>query len=125
MGAADLAVTSATLRNDNTKLKEKNLELSVKAGDATQLNAENAHLRALLELGSRASTQTTPVEVQYDTRDPFTLKVLIGKGAQQGIQNGAPAANEHGVIGQVTRGFPPQSRRTPLSEQEQPRPVQT
>ena len=47
MGAADLAVTSATLRNENTKLKEKNLELSVKAGDATQLDRrERASSRA-------------------------------------------------------------------------------
>ncbi|SOE51923.1 rod shape-determining protein MreC [Burkholderia sp. D7] len=124
MGAADLAVTSATLRNENTKLKEKNLQLSVKAGDAAQLNAENAHLRALLQLGSRASTQTTPVEVQYDTRDPFTQKVVIGKGAQQGIQNGAPVVNEDGVIGQVTRVFPLQSEVTLLSDKDQAVPVQ-
>jgi rod shape-determining protein MreC len=124
MGAADLAVTSATLRNENSKLKAKNLELSVKAGDATQLNAENAHLRSLLELGSRASTQTTPVEVQYDTRDPFTQKVVIGKGAQQGIQDGAPVVNEDGVIGQVTRVFPLQSEVTLLSDKDQAVPVQ-
>ena len=124
MGAADLAVTSATLRNENTKLKEKNLQLSVKAGDAAQLNAENAHLRALLQLGSRASTQTTPVEVQYDTRDPFTQKIVIGKGAQQGIQNGAPVVNEDGVIGQVTRVFPLQSEVTLLSDKDEAVPVQ-
>jgi rod shape-determining protein MreC len=124
MGAADLAVTSANLRNENTKLKAKNLDLSVKASDATQLTAENAHLRALLQLGSRASTQTTPVEVQYDTRDPFTQKVVIGKGSQQGIQDGAPVVNEDGVIGQVTRVFPLQSEVTLLSDKDQAVPVQ-
>jgi rod shape-determining protein MreC len=124
MGAADLAVTSATLRNENTKLKAKNLELSVKAGDAAQLTAENTHLRALLELGSRASTKTTPVEVQYDTRDPFTQKVVIGKGSQQGIQDGAPVVNEDGVIGQITRVFPLQSEVTLLSDKDQAVPVQ-
>ena len=55
MGAADLAVTSATLRSENAKLANKNLELSVKAGDAAQLAIENAHLRALLNLQSRVS----------------------------------------------------------------------
>jgi rod shape-determining protein MreC len=124
MGAADLAVTSANLRNENTKLKAKNLDLSVKASDATQLTAENAHLRALLQLGSRASTQTTPVEVQYDTRDPFTQKVVIGKGSQQGIQDGAPVVNEDGVIGQITRVFPLQSEVTLLSDKDQAVPVQ-
>jgi rod shape-determining protein MreC len=124
MGAADLAVTSATLRAENEKLKAKNLELSMKAGDASQLGVENGHLRELLQLQARANTQTIPVEVQYDTRDPFTQKVVIGKGAQQGILNGAPVVNEDGLIGQVTRVFPMQSEVTLLSDKDQAVPVQ-
>ncbi|MDR5853307.1 rod shape-determining protein MreC [Caballeronia sp. LZ062] len=124
MGAADLAVTSATLRSENRKLADKNLELSIKAGDAAQLNIENAHLRALLNLQSRATTQTTPAEIQYDTRDPFTQKVVIGKGSQQGIQDGAPVVDEEGVIGQVTRVFPLQSEVTLLTDKDQAVPVQ-
>ncbi|WP_244847643.1 rod shape-determining protein MreC [Caballeronia sp. SL2Y3] len=124
MGAADLAVTSATLRSENRKLADKNLELSIKAGDAAQLNIENAHLRALLNLQSRATTQTTPAEIQYDTRDPFTQKVVIGKGSQQGIQDGAPVVDEEGVIGQVTRVFPMQSEVTLLTDKDQAVPVQ-
>jgi rod shape-determining protein MreC len=124
MGAADLAVTSANLRAENSTLKAKNLQLSLKAGDASQLNIENAHLRALLQLQARANTQTIPVEVQYDTRDPFTQKVVIGKGAQQGIQNGAPVVNEDGMIGQVTRVFPMQSEVTLLTDKDQAVPVQ-
>jgi rod shape-determining protein MreC len=95
MGAADLAVTSATLRSENRKLADKNLQLSVKAG-----------------------------EIQYDTRDPFTQKVVISKGSQQGIQDGAPVVNEDGVIGQVTRVFPLQSEVTLLTDKDQAVPVQ-
>ncbi|SAK40554.1 rod shape-determining protein MreC [Caballeronia catudaia] len=124
MGAADLAVTSATLRSENAKLADKNLELSVKAGDAAQLAIENAHLRALLNLQSRASTDETPAEIQYDTRDPFTQKVVIGKGSQQNIQDGAPVVTEDGVIGQVTRVFPLQSEVTLLTDKDQAVPVQ-
>jgi rod shape-determining protein MreC len=124
MGAADLAVTSATLRSQNAKLADKNLELSVKAGDAAQLATENAHLRALLNLQSRATTEETPAEIQYDTRDPFTQKVVIGKGSQQNIQDGAPVVTEDGVIGQVTRVFPLQSEVTLLTDKDQAVPVQ-
>ncbi|CCD37224.1 Rod shape-determining protein MreC [Candidatus Paraburkholderia kirkii UZHbot1] len=124
MGAADLAVTSATLRSENKKLADKNLELSVKAGDAAQLAIENAHLRALLNLQSRATTDETPAEIQYDTRDPFTQKVVIGKGSQQNIQDGAPVVTEDGVIGQVTRMFPLQSEVTLLTDKDQAVPVQ-
>ena len=47
MGAADLAVTSATLRTENQKLAAKNLQLSLQANQAAELNAENARLRAI------------------------------------------------------------------------------
>ena len=55
-------ITSATLRSENQKLADKNLQLSIKAGDAAQLSIENSHLRALLQLQARATTQTTPAE---------------------------------------------------------------
>jgi len=124
MGAADLAVTSATLRADNTQLHTRNLQLSQQANQAAALAAENGHLRALLQLSQRIGAQTTPAEIQYDTRDPFTQKVVIGGGSQQGIQNGAPVLSEDGVIGQVTRVFPMQSEVTLLTDKDQAVPVE-
>jgi rod shape-determining protein MreC len=124
MGAADLAVTSATLRSENDKLHTKDLQLSQQANTAAELAAENGHLRALLQLSQRSTTQTLPAEIQYDTRDPFTQKVIIGRGAQQGIQDGSPVVNEDGVIGQVTRVFPLQAEVTLLTDKDQAVPVQ-
>ena len=124
MGAADLAVTSATLRSENDKLRAKDLQLSQQANTAAELAAENAHLRALLQLSQRSTTQSLPAEIQYDTRDPFTQKVVIGRGAQQGIQNGSPVVNEDGVIGQVTRVFPLQAEVTLLTDKDQAVPVE-
>jgi rod shape-determining protein MreC len=124
MGAADLAVTSATLRNENAKLRAKDLQLSQQANTAASLAAENGHLRALLELSQRLTTQSLPAEIQYDTRDPFTQKVVIGRGAQQGIQNGSPVVDEDGVIGQVTRVFPLQAEVTLLTDKDQAVPVE-
>ncbi|MDE1181413.1 rod shape-determining protein MreC [Paraburkholderia sp.] len=124
MGAADLAVTSATLRGENDKLRAKDLQLSVQANTAAEVSAENAHLRALLQLSQRIATQTIPAEIQYDTRDPFTQKVVIGRGGQQGISNGSPVVNEDGVIGQITRVFPMQAEVTLLTDKDQAVPVQ-
>lgn len=124
MGAADLAVTSATLRGENDALRKKNLQLSLQANSAAELNAENAHLRSLLQLSQRMTTQSTPAEIQYDTRDPFTQKVVIGRGTQQGIQDGSPVVNEDGVIGQVTRVFPLQAEVTLLTDKDQAVPVE-
>ncbi len=124
MGAADLAVSSTTLRTENDKLRAKNLQLSQQANQVAELGAENGHLRALLQLSQRSTTQSTPAEIQYDTRDPFTQKVVIGRGSQQGINNGSPVVNEDGVIGQVTRVFPLQSEVTLLTDKDQAVPVQ-
>ncbi|MEX3634935.1 rod shape-determining protein MreC [Paraburkholderia sp. BR14320] len=124
MGAADLAVTSATLRNENAKLRAKDLQLSQQANTAASLAAENTHLRALMQLSQQLTTQSLPAEIQYDTRDPFTQKVVIGRGAQQGIQNGSPVVDEDGVIGQVTRVFPLQAEVTLLTDKDQAVPVE-
>lgn len=124
MGAADLAVTSSALRTENTQLHARNLQLSQQANEAASLAAENAHLRALLQLSQRIGAQTTPAEIQYDTRDPFTQKVVIGGGSQQGVQNGSPVLSEDGVIGQVTRVFPMQSEVTLVTDKDQAVPVE-
>ncbi|NML33441.1 rod shape-determining protein MreC [Paraburkholderia antibiotica] len=124
MGAADLAVTSATLRNENDKLRTRDLQMSQQANTAASLAAENTHLRALLQLSQHLTTQSLPAEIQYDTRDPFTQKVVIGRGAQQGIQNGSPVVTEDGVIGQVTRVFPLQAEVTLLTDKDQAVPVE-
>lgn len=124
LGATGFVISTATLRSDNGKLTTQNLQLSLEAHRNASLAAENAHLRALLDLARNAGTRTTPAEVQYDMRDPFTQKVVIGRGSQQGIQNGSPVVSEDGMIGQVTRVFPMQSEVTLLTDKDQAVPVQ-
>ncbi|MEX3556563.1 MAG: rod shape-determining protein MreC [Burkholderia gladioli] len=124
MGAADLAATNASLRHDNQQLRERNLALSLQANQADQLMSDNAHLRAVLGLRARIAAQSTPVEIQYDTSDPFSQKVVIGHGSHDDIQNGAPVVTEDGVVGQVTRVFPLQSEITLITDRNLAIPVQ-
>ncbi|GLU34280.1 rod shape-determining protein MreC [Trinickia caryophylli] len=124
LGATSFVVGTSTLRSDNAKLSARNLQLSVEANRNASLAAENAHLRALLDLSKAVGTPATPAEIQYDTRDPFTQKVVIGRGSQQDIQNGSPVVTEDGMIGQVTRVFPMQAEVTLLTDKDQAVPVQ-
>ncbi|MEX3605366.1 MAG: rod shape-determining protein MreC [Burkholderia sp.] len=124
MGAADIAATNVLLRHDNQELRERNLALSLQANQAGQLMSDNAHLRAVLGLRTRIVAQSTPVEIQYDTSDPFSQKVVIGHGSHDDIQNGAPVVTEDGVIGQVTRLFPLQSEITLITDRDLGIPVQ-
>ncbi|KVG25245.1 rod shape-determining protein MreC [Burkholderia diffusa] len=124
MGAADIAATGASLRHENDALRKRNLQLSTQANQAAVLTQENMHLRAVLELRQHIATQSTPVEIQYDTSDPFTQKIVIGQGSQQGIQNGAPVVSEDGVVGQITRVFPLQAEVTLITDRDLAIPVQ-
>ncbi|WP_175837233.1 rod shape-determining protein MreC [Burkholderia anthina] len=124
MGAADIAVTGASLRHENDALRKRNLQLSTQANQAAVLAQENVHLRAVLELRQHIATQSTPVEIQYDTSDPFTQKIVIGQGSQQGIQDGSPVVSEDGVIGQITRVFPLQAEVTLITDRDLAIPVQ-
>ncbi|KAF1017956.1 MAG: rod shape-determining protein MreC [Burkholderia sp.] len=122
MGTADLA--NASLRRANQQLRERNLALSLQANQARQLMSDNAHLRAVLGLRERIAAQSTPVEIQYDTSDPFSQKVVISHGSQDDIQNGAPVVTEDGVVGQVTGVFPLQSEITLITDRDLAMPVQ-
>jgi rod shape-determining protein MreC len=124
LGAAGLVTSSARLHTDNQRLAAQNLRLSVEANRNASLAAENAQLRSLLGLAKQVDTEAQSAEIQYDMRDPFTQKVVIGRGSQQGIQNGSPVVSEDGMIGQVTRVFPMQSEVTLLTDKDQAVPVQ-
>jgi len=110
--------TQAQLREENAELRAKALAYSQNAQRYQAAEAEAAQLRRLIGATERVEVQATPAEVLYGSRDPYTHKVFIGKGAQQGIRAGSPVADENGLIGQVTRVHPLISEVTLLTDQE-------
>jgi rod shape-determining protein MreC len=123
-GTLGFFTTAQTLRAENTALQARNLQLALTASQVEQLQAENLHLRGLLQLASRPAVQSIPSEIQYDTRDPFTQKVVIDHGAHSGVQVGAPVVNEAGVLGQVTRVYALQAEVTLITDKDEAIPVQ-
>ena len=83
-----------------------------------QLQAENERLRRLLELRPATSVPSQTAEVLFEAPDPFSRRVVIDRGATQGVVAGAPVINEAGVLGQVTRVYPLSSEVTLLSDRE-------
>src|SRR6266852_867928 len=88
------------------------------------LRSENAQLRRLLEARERLPRESTLAEILYQGRDPFSRKVIIDKGRQQGIRPGQAVIDDIGVIGQVTRVYPLLSEVTLITDKEQRTPVQ-
>jgi len=96
---------------------------SLRSGQVEQLALENLQLRRLLELRERLTSSTLAAEVLYDSADPFTRKVVIDKGALQGVLPSSPVMDDAGVLGQVTRVMPLVSEVTLVIDREQSIPV--
>ncbi|RVU49143.1 rod shape-determining protein MreC [Rubrivivax rivuli] len=88
-----------------------------------QLQQENDRLRALLELRQAVAVRSRPAEVLYEAADPYSRKVIIDRGATQGVVLGAPVINEAGVLGQVTRLYPLTAEVTLLADKDAAIPV--
>ena len=90
---------------------------------ADQLRKENERLRALLELRSGLTVQSTAAEIVYEAADPYSRKVVIDRGSTHGVAPGSPVIDEAGVLGQVTRVFPLTSEVTLLADKDAAIPI--
>jgi rod shape-determining protein MreC len=116
---------------DTSRLRAENVELRrIEAANARQLlqveqlNQENRQLRELLGARDRSAVRSVVAEVLYDTRDPFSRRIVLDKGLQQGVANGQPVIDAQGVVGQITRVFPLSSELTLLTDRHITVPVQ-
>lgn len=113
---ARLADQNATLRQALTTQAQ-----AVNAFPA--IRDENERLKALLDLAGRFPAAATAVEVLYTGRDPFSQKVFVNKGSQQGLAPGEAVVDDRGVVGQLTRVFPAMAEVTLLTDKDQAVPV--
>ena len=88
-----------------------------------QLEIENRRLRALLDLRPAITVRHQTAQVLYEAPDPFSRKVVIDRGATQGIALASPVINEDGVLGQVTRVYPLSAEVTLLTDKDAAIPV--
>jgi rod shape-determining protein MreC len=116
--------TQAQLVEDNAALRAKALALAQDAQRYAAAEAELAHLRRLIAAAETLPVKSLPAEVLYASRDPYSHKMFINAGAQQGVSPGAPVADELGLVGQVTRVHPLVSEVTLVTDQDQAIPVQ-
>ncbi|RZU00972.1 rod shape-determining protein MreC [Rivibacter subsaxonicus] len=88
-----------------------------------QLAAENERLRELLELRNALKVRGTAAELLYEASDPYSRKIVIDRGAKDGIVTASPVVDAAGVLGQVTRVYPLMSEVTLLTDKDAAVPV--
>ena len=96
---------------------------ALRSSQVEQLTLENSRLRKLLDLRDQLNAEGVAAEVLYDAADPYTRKVIIGKGMAQGIVLGSPVVDEFGVLGQVTLVHPLVSEVTLIIDRDLSIPV--
>jgi len=122
--AGRYVTTVGSLSRDNDRMHRLTAENAVELMQIEQLRSENARLRQLQGLRERVRVQSQLVQVLYEPRDRFSHKLVIDRGASDGLQLGSPVIDEQGVVGQVTRVFPSVSEVTLLTDKDQSIPVQ-
>jgi rod shape-determining protein MreC len=116
--------STAALQEENAALRTKQLRAAPELLQLEALKEENNQLRRLLEAQERLPAKSVFAEILYAGRDPFSRKVVIDKGSQNGIQAGQPVIDDVGVIGQVTRVYLLMSEVTLLSDKDHAIPLQ-
>ncbi|HEX4879894.1 MAG TPA: rod shape-determining protein MreC, partial [Limnobacter sp.] len=125
-GAAEYLTTLESLKHDNDELTKAQLIDKQRLHELQTLKAENEKLRKLLNVGSTLQVKRSILsEIVSDARDPFSRKIIIGKGLIQGVKEGMPVIDEMGLLGQVTRAFPSRAEVSLITDKEQIIPVES
>jgi rod shape-determining protein MreC len=112
------------LADENAMLRQELVARAPATQGYARAQEENARLRALLDVRAQYASTAVAVQVLYTSRDPFTQKVFIDKGASAGVAAGAGVIDASGVVGQVTRVFPYMAEVTLITDRDQAVPVQ-
>ncbi len=112
------------LVQENYALKQQAFEQQVKLQRLDTIQAENQHLRSLLNGNVPAQPNAVLGEISHMGRDPFTHVVVVNRGSQHNIKAGQAVVDSKGVIGQVTRVYPFTSEVTLITDKELSIPIQ-
>lgn len=109
---------------ENRALRQKALQNSADLQRFRTLQAENAHMRSLMNALPALPQPARLGEIVHSGRDPFSHKVVVNLGARHGIVPGQAVIDEWGVVGQVTQVYPLSSEVTLVSDKDLAVPVQ-
>jgi rod shape-determining protein MreC len=121
---AGFFAAQSSIQRENAELRAKLVESAQDAKRYEATAAELAQLRRINGAQERLGLKSTPVEVLYSGRDPFSRKLLVDKGSADGVTPGQAVIDDAGVVGQVTRVHPRVSEVTLLTDKDQAIPVQ-
>ncbi len=102
----DVFVSHRDLLEENEQLREELLLAQRQLQLLASLTSENSRLRALQAASQSVSGQVMTAEIINISSDPGSRRVLINRGARNGVMNGQALLDAHGLMGQVIEVLP-------------------
>jgi len=102
----DVFVSHRDLLEENNQLQEELLLAQRQLQLLASLTSENSRLRALQAASQSVSGQVMTAEIINISSDPGSRRVLINRGARNGVVDGQALLDAHGLMGQVIEVLP-------------------
>ncbi|MBB1520303.1 rod shape-determining protein MreC [Aquipseudomonas guryensis] len=109
---------------ENEKLKAEMLLLQRRVQKLAALTEQNVRLRELLNSSALVEEKVIATELIGIDPNPFTHRILIDKGEQDGVFLGQPVLDARGLMGQVVEVMPYAARVLLLTDTSHSIPVQ-
>jgi len=124
--ASDSFTSRKTLQEDNNTLRTQNLILTTQLQKLNFIEAENIHLRNLLESSKRVGERILISELLSVDMDPFKQQVTINKGSASGddIYAGQPFVDAKGIMGKLNHISPLSSTAILITDPGHALPIQ-
>ncbi len=89
------------LLDENENLKQERLLLLGRMQKMAALEAENMRIRALLRSSKNLREEMLIAEILGTSNDPYRHHVKLNKGQLDGVYEGQPLIDAHGILGQI------------------------
>ena len=112
------------LTAENERLKAEQLVLQRRLQKLAALTEQNVRLRELLNSSALVDDEVLATELIGVDPNPFSHRIIIDKGAKDGVVIGQPVLDARGLMGQVVEVMPYTSRVLLLTDITHSIPVQ-
>lgn len=121
---AQRITTRQQLLARNRRLERLYLRAQASLHRLSALEAENQQLKKLLQSASTLDQEVLAAQLLSVDLDPYSQRVLLNKGARQGVFVGQALMDAHGVMGQVIQVNPLAAQAMLISDPGHAVPVQ-
>ena len=113
-----------TILAENARLREEQFVARTRLEKLEALEAENRRLRGLLGSARKVDERVLVAELISVDMDPFSRRIVLNKGARDGVASGQVLIGSNGIMGQIIHAGPFTSNALLITDPSHALPVQ-